>query len=127
MNHRLPVLFCLAAATATAMETRPPAEPVPTPEPAAVAEPTVPPVIPLRDFFRNPEGASYQISPGGDYISWLAPWENRLNVFVQPSDGSGEPRRLTDATQRDLAGYFWAARDQIVYLQDDGGDENFHL
>ena len=86
-----------------------------------------PPVIPLRDFFRNPEGASYQVSPGGDYISWLAPWENRLNVFVQPSDGSGEPRRLTDATQRDLAGYFWAADDMIVYLQDDGGDENFHL
>ncbi len=84
-------------------------------------------MIPLRDFFRNPEGASYQVSPGGDYLSWLAPWENRLNVFVQPVDGSAEPRRLTDATKRDLAGYFWAARDQIVYLQDDGGDENFHL
>ena len=86
-----------------------------------------PPVIPLRDFFRNPEGASYQVSPGGDFISWMAPWESRLNVFVQPVDGSGEPRRLTDATKRDIAGYFWAAKDQIVYLQDDGGDENFHL
>ena len=86
-----------------------------------------PPVIPLRDFFRNPEGASYQVSPGGDYISWLAPWENRLNVFVQPVDGSAGPRRLTDATKRDLAGYFWSAKNQIVYLQDDGGDENFHL
>ena len=86
-----------------------------------------PPVIPLRDFFRNPEGASYQVSPGGDFISWMAPWENRLNVFVQPVDGSGEPQRLTDATKRDIAGYFWAAKDQIVYLQDDGGDENFHL
>ena len=86
-----------------------------------------PPVIPLRDFFRNPEGASYQVSPGGDFISWMAPWENRLNVFVQPVDGSGEQRRLTDATKRDIAGYFWAAKDQIVYLQDDGGDENFHL
>ncbi|MFZ9933541.1 MAG: S9 family peptidase [Chthoniobacterales bacterium] len=85
------------------------------------------PLIPLRDFFRNPEGAAYRVSPDGDYISWLAPWENRLNVFVQPSDGSGEPRRLTDATKRDIAGYFWAARDQVVYLQDDGGDENFHL
>ena len=86
-----------------------------------------PPLIPLRDFFRNPVGAAYQVSPGGDYISWLAPWENRLNVFVQVVDGSSEPRRLTDATKRDIAGYFWAARDQVVYLQDDGGDENFHL
>jgi dipeptidyl aminopeptidase/acylaminoacyl peptidase len=93
--------------------------------PQKAAEP--PPLIPLRDFFRNPEGASYQVSPGGDYISWLAPWENRLNIFVQPSDGSGQPRRLTEATKRDIAGYFWAAKDQVVYLQDDGGDENFHL
>jgi dipeptidyl aminopeptidase/acylaminoacyl peptidase len=89
--------------------------------------PTPPPVIPLRDFFRNPEGAAYRVSPGGDFISWMAPWENRLNVFVQPVDGSREPQRLTDATKRDIAGYFWAAKDQIVYLQDDGGDENFHL
>ncbi len=86
-----------------------------------------PPLVPLRDFFRNPVGAAYQVSPGGEYLSWLAPWENRLNVFVQPIDGSKEPVRLTQATKRDIAGYFWAAKDQIVYLQDDGGDENFHL
>jgi dipeptidyl aminopeptidase/acylaminoacyl peptidase len=106
--------LALLGACAQAMEMNP-------------AKPESAPLIPLRDFFRNPEGASYQVSPGGDYISWLAPWENRLNVFVQASDGSGEPRRLTDATKRDIAGYFWAAKDQIVYLQDDGGDENFHL
>jgi len=108
-----------------AMATRP-AEEAPKPDAPAVLAAPAPPLIPLRDFFRNPEGAAYQLSPGGDYISWMAPWENRLNVFVQPAAG-GEPRRLTDATKRDLAGYFWAAKDQIVYLQDDGGDENFHL
>jgi dipeptidyl aminopeptidase/acylaminoacyl peptidase len=86
-----------------------------------------PPVIPLNDFFRNPVGASYQVSPGGEHLSWLAPWENRLNLFVQRTDGRGEPRRLTEAKERDLAGYFWASPDTIVYLQDDGGDENFHL
>lgn len=109
----LPLLLLVTCATVSAMETRPP-------------EPQQPPLIPLRDFFRNPEGASYQVSPGGDFISWMAPWESRLNVFVQPV-GGGEARRLTDATKRDVAGYFWAAKDQIVYLQDDGGDENFHL
>lgn len=93
---------------------------------SAKAEPA-PPLIPLRDFFRNPVAAAYQVSPGGDYISWMAPWKNRLNVFVQPVDGKGSPLRLTSAAKRDIAGYFWAAKDQIVYLQDDGGDENFHL
>lgn len=107
------LMTALLASTASAMEIKPSNQ--------------QPPVIPLHDFFRNPVGASYQVSPGGEYISWLAPWENRLNVFVQPADGSAEPRRLTDATKRDISGYFWSAKDQIVYLQDDGGDENFHL
>ncbi|MBU3666094.1 MAG: S9 family peptidase [Chthoniobacterales bacterium] len=113
MTRHIPLLALLLPCAAFAMEINP-------------SNPQ-PPVIPLRDFFRNPVGAAYQVSPGGDYISWLAPWENRLNVFVQPVDGSAKPRRLTDATKRDIAGYFWAAKDQVVYLQDDGGDENFHL
>lgn len=105
------------------METNPEKSTTPPPTPA----PQKSALIPLADFFRNPEAAGYEVSPGGEYLSWLAPWENRLNVFVQPVDGSAAPRRLTDATKRDIAGYFWAAKDQIVYLQDDGGDENFHL
>lgn len=105
------------------METNPEKSTTPPPTPA----PQKSALIPLADFFRNPEAAGYEVSPGGEYLSWLAPWENRLNVFVQPVDGSTAPRRLTDATKRDIAGYFWAAKDQIVYLQDDGGDENFHL
>jgi dipeptidyl aminopeptidase/acylaminoacyl peptidase len=125
MIRILLLTWALGSANLLAMATRP-AEEAPKTDAPANAEPAAPPLIPLRDFFRNPEGAAYQISPGGDFISWMAPWENRLNVFVQPV-GGGEPRRLTDATKRDLAGYFWAAKDQIVYLQDDGGDENFHL
>ena len=115
MFRPLAFLAILLPAVAPAMETNP------------QKSPESPPLVPLRDFFRNPVAAAYQVSPGGDYISWMAPWESRLNVFVQPVDGSSEPRRLTSATKRDIGGYFWSAKDQIVYLQDDGGDENFHL
>ena len=115
MFRPLAFLAILLPAVSPAMETKPQKSPEP------------PPLVPLRDFFRNPVAAAYQVSPGGDYISWMAPWESRLNVFVQPVDGSAEPRRLTSATKRDIGGYFWSAKDQIVYLQDDGGDENFHL
>ncbi|MFM8885708.1 MAG: S9 family peptidase, partial [Chthoniobacterales bacterium] len=59
-----------------------------------------PPLIPMRDFFRNPVAAAYQVIQCGDYISWMAPWEQRLNHFVQPLAGSAEPRRLTSATKR---------------------------
>ena len=43
--------------------------------------------IPMRDFFRNPEQTAHQISPDGKYVSWLAPWERRLNVHVRPFSG----------------------------------------
>ena len=82
--------------------------------------------IPLEDFFKNPEKTSYQISPDGKYYSYKAPYENRLNVFVVPVDG-GEAVRLTSETDRAISGYFWANNNRILYLKDNGGDENFKL
>src|SRR5438132_810941 len=72
------------------------------------------PRIPLRDFFKNPEKTGYQISPDGKWISYLAPYERRLNVFVMPRSG-GEAKRVTGETARDLAGYFWKSNDRIIY------------
>jgi dipeptidyl aminopeptidase/acylaminoacyl peptidase len=82
--------------------------------------------IPLRDFFRNPERAGFQISPDGNTLAFMQPYQNRMNVFVQPRAG-GEPVRLTSETERDVAGYFWKGSRRIVYLKDFNGDENFHL
>jgi len=82
--------------------------------------------IPLEDFFKNPEKTSFQISPDGKYFSYTAPYEDRMNVFVQKI-GSKKATRLTSETDRSIAGYFWANKDRILYLKDDGGDENFAL
>lgn len=81
--------------------------------------------IPLRDFFKNPQEAGHQISPDGKYLSWLASYERRLNVFVKPLAG-GEAVRVTSETARDIGGYFWKG-DRILYVKDFGGDENFHV
>ena len=82
--------------------------------------------IPLEDFFKNPEKTAYQISPDGNYYSYLAPYESRLNVFVQER-GKEEAIRITSETDRDIAGYFWPNNEQILYLKDDGGNENYKL
>ena len=80
----------------------------------------------LKDFFRTPEQSGYQISPDGNWISFLAPYERRKNIFIQPRNG-GEAKRITSETARDMAGYFWKGNDHIIYAKDFGGDENFHL
>ncbi len=80
--------------------------------------------IPLEDFFKNPEKSGYQISPDGKYFSFTAPYENRMNIFVQKI-GKDKATRLTSETDRDISGYYWANKDRILYLKDDGGDENW--
>lgn len=86
----------------------------------------MPELIPLEDFFKNPERSSYNISPDGKYISFMAPYENRMNIFVQKA-GSEKVTRLTSETDRDISGYYWANNKRILFLKDNGGDENFAL
>lgn len=83
-------------------------------------------LIPLKDFFRNPEKSGYQISPDGKYYSYMAPYEKRMNVFVQEM-GKKDAIRLTSEKDRDISTYFWKNSNRILYLKDNGGDENFKL
>jgi dipeptidyl aminopeptidase/acylaminoacyl peptidase len=83
-------------------------------------------LIPLRDFFRNPEQSGFQVSPDGNSISFMQPYQNRMNVFVRPRAG-GEAVRVTSETERDVAGYFWKGSNRIVYVKDFKGDENYHV
>ncbi len=87
------------------------------------------PTIPLEDFFKNPEKSSFQISPNGQFISYMKPWEEgnrRMNVYVKPFDSEKEIR-ITNAKKRSLYGYFWLNNNRIAYIQDKGGDENIHI
>ncbi len=83
-------------------------------------------MIPLEDFFKKPDKVMPRLSPRGDYLAYLEPFERRLNVTVMNLK-TRETRRVTQATQRDVAGYLWASNDRLVYLQDSGGDENYRL
>jgi len=84
------------------------------------------PVIPLENFFRNPDIAQFNLSPSGELIAFKMPVNKRMNVFVTKI-GSGDTTQLTSIMDRDVAAYFWKSDSQIVYMRDNGGDENFHL
>ena len=81
---------------------------------------------PLEDFFRNSDRSGYQISPDGNYFSFLAPYEDRMNIFVQRI-GSENTVRLTSETARSVAGYMWATNERILFMKDTAGDENYQL
>ena len=86
----------------------------------------MPRLIPMEDFSRNPESLGYDLSPDGEHLAFLKPWQNRLNVHVQKI-GEEEAKRITSATERDIAGYIWANNERIAYVQDTAGDENFRV
>jgi len=83
-------------------------------------------MIPLEDFFRKPDKAMLRLSPNGRYLGYLEPYERRLNLTVKDLQ-TGETRRVTEATERDLGGFVWVNDERLVYVQDTGGDENFRL
>ena len=83
--------------------------------------------IPMRDFFRNPERAYFRISGDGRTLSFMQPWERRMNIFVQRAGSRDEPVRITAEKDRDIRDYFWKGPDRVVFLKDVGGDENDHV
>lgn len=84
------------------------------------------PLIPMQDFFKNSDQSGFELSPDGEYLAFLKPWKNRLNIFVQKI-GSKDIVQVTSAESRDIASYFWKNNNRLVYVQDTGGDENFRL
>ncbi|MGC0142358.1 alpha/beta fold hydrolase [Pseudactinotalea sp. Z1732] len=79
-------------------------------------------------LFGNPERAGVQISPDGRYLSWLAPLEGVLNIWVAPADDLSAAEAITRDDTRGIRQYFWTYQPHtLVYLRDDGGDEDFHL
>lgn len=86
------------------------------------------PVIPRDALYGNPERADVQISPDGKQLSWLAPVDGVLNVWVAPVADPASARPVTTDTTRGIRAHDWAFTNRhILFPQDVGGDENFHL
>ncbi len=92
---------------------------------------TAVPLIPRQVLFGNPEMTSPRLSPDGSLLAYIAPVEGVLNVWVGPVGspaGGNDFRPVTDDRNRGIRTYFWAEDgEHLVYLQDEGGDENWRL
>ncbi len=87
--------------------------------------------VPLIDrdmLFGNPDKAAARVSPDGTQLSFLAPKDGVLNVYVGPIDDPSAAVPVTDDKQRGIRSYFWAYTNKhIIYRQDAGGDEDWHV
>jgi len=85
-------------------------------------------LLPRRDLFGNPERAAPELSPDGKMLSFLAPRDGVMNVWVAPTTDPAAARPLTSEVERPIRDYFWSPdSSRIFYLQDEGGNENYLL
>ena len=84
-------------------------------------------LIPVEDFVAPPERTRATLSPDGTRIAFLAPWKERLNIWVAGVDDLDGARCVTADDVRSIHDYSWADDRFLVYAQDDGGDEQEDL
>ncbi|UCZ61350.1 S9 family peptidase [Mycolicibacterium phocaicum] len=88
----------------------------------------LPELISVEELFSAPERTAATISPDGTRIAYLAPWKNRLNVWVQDVDDDATARCVTADESRSVYIYRWTDNPRwLLYMQDTGGDENWHV
>ena len=81
-----------------------------------------------RALFGNPTRAQGQISPDGRWLSWLAPKDGVLNIWVAPAGDIDAARVITDDRKRGIRFHGWANNStHVLYIQDEGGTEDWHV
>ncbi|MGH6658542.1 MAG: TolB family protein, partial [Sphingomicrobium sp.] len=99
-----------------------------TAQPILAADASEVPLIERSKLFGNPVKANGRISPDGKWLSWTAPVDGVLNVYIAPVDNPDGAKLMTSEKTRPIREYYWAPdSSRILFIQDKGGDENFLL
>jgi dipeptidyl aminopeptidase/acylaminoacyl peptidase len=86
------------------------------------------PLIPREALYGNPTRSAGMVSPDGKWLSWMAPHNGVMNVWMAPASDPSAAKRMTNATDRPIPQYFWAPDSRsLLYVQDKAGDENYLL
>lgn len=82
-------------------------------------------LIPRTILFSDPDRILVKLSPNGKYISYLAPFEGNLNLWLVSIDNlNAHPITKVEHPLRD---YWWVTQDHLLYIHDHFGDENWQL
>lgn len=86
------------------------------------------PLIPRKTLFGNPDHMGVRVSPDGKSLSYIAPYEGVLNIWVCEGKDLSKARVVTKDQNRGIRSYYWAyTNTHLIYLQDTDGDENWQI
>lgn len=86
------------------------------------------PLIPREHLFANPRQAGMKISPDGQWLAWVANDQGVMNIWAAPRAAPEQARQITFDRHRGVNGFSWTfAPGQLLYAQDQDGDENWRI
>lgn len=81
----------------------------------------------VEDYFAKPKSSGFALSPNGKYISYREKDEkNKRHVMVKEV-ATGKVVRAIEEKDELIRGMGWVNDDRLVYIMDQGGNENYHL
>jgi len=87
----------------------------------------------VKDFFKNSDFAAMRLSPNGEWLAAIGPYEGRRNLFSMRLEDR-KAARLTSlkssggqSGRKDIAFFFWANDERLIFGMDAGGNESYSL
>ncbi|MGG8495347.1 hypothetical protein ACQY1Q_02930 [Tenacibaculum sp. TC6] len=81
----------------------------------------------VEDYFAKPKTSSFQFSPNGKYFSYREKDANgKRHVYVKDTE-TNEVKKAIEEDDELISGYGWANNNRLIYVKDQGGNENFQL
>lgn len=122
-----PLRLCAPVMPCAAPPASPCATAQPSPSVTPVQEPEVA-LIPREVFFGNPDRAGLRLSPDGTRVSWVAPVDGVMNLWVAPRGNLAAGKPVTQDKGRGVTSAQWAYDGRhLLYRADNGGDENWRV
>ena len=80
----------------------------------------------VEDFFKNSDFASLRLSPNGEWLAALGPYEKHRNLIaMRLEDKAAVP--LTRFKDKDVAFFLWANDERLLFGLDSDGNESFSI
>ncbi|RZK58628.1 MAG: S9 family peptidase [Pedobacter sp.] len=79
-------------------------------------------LIPVNDFFKSQDKATYRISPDGKSISYLKLENKKQNLFVEDI-ATGKIVQLTHLKEKNISFYSWVSNNELIYYKEKAGEK----
>lgn len=83
-------------------------------------------LIPVEDFFKNPDKDQFTINPSGTALAFLQSYKNRMNVYIRLLPSKAE-KQLTFDTVNNIRDFDWFNDTTLLIQRDSANDLSFHV